>query len=127
MYRRDPDGWSFAGADTSHPGIRGTVSSLETVAVFRDRTAPKIKLFPMTGGRQPRLLASIHENGAGLSVSKLRFMLDGKTVISEWDTDAGILIGHLRSPVSPGTHQLLVEAPDRVGNVGRMPMTFTVR
>jgi len=126
VFRRDGSGWSFVGADTSGKGIRGTVSSLETMAVFRDRTPPRITILPLRGGRQPRLRATIRENGAGLSISKLRFMLDGKTVVSEWDTDAGAMIGHLRGPVAPGAHELTAEAVDKVGNWGRARVTFTV-
>jgi hypothetical protein len=127
VFRRDRTGWSYVGADTSGKGVRGTVSALETVAVFRDRMAPRIKILPPGSGRQPRLKATIRENGAGLSVSKLRFILDGKTVVSEWDTDADSLIGHLRAPVTPGSHELIAEAVDKVGNLARARLTFTIR
>jgi hypothetical protein len=127
VMRREDRGWSYVGADTTGSGIRGRVGSLETVAVFRDRTPPRIKILPISGGRRPRLRATIGENGVGLTVSRLCFLLDGKTVISEWDTDAGILIGHLRAPVAPGAHELIAEAADRVGNVARERLTFIVR
>jgi len=127
VLRRDGQEWSFVGADTTGKGIRGSVGSLETVAVFRDRTPPRIKILPVIGGRRPRLRAVIRENGVGLAISRLRFMLDGKTVVSEWDLDAETLIGHLRGPVLPGAHELYAEAVDRVGNVARTRLTFTVR
>jgi hypothetical protein len=126
VMRRDSEGWSFVGADTTGEGVAGRVGSLETVAVFRDRTPPRITILPVTGGRRARLRAALRDNGVGLAIGGLRFVLDGKNVISEWDADAGILIGHLREPLAPGRHELALEAVDRVGNFARAYRTFTV-
>jgi GntR family transcriptional regulator len=52
--------------------------------------------------------------------------LDGHPVIAEWDADAGRLLGRLRTPLTPGRHELSVEAADRVGNVTRERAVFTV-
>jgi hypothetical protein len=127
LMSRETDGWDFVDADTSGGKVRGRVGSLETLAVFRDRTPPKIRILAVTGGRNARLRAAIRDQGVGLAVRSLVFVLDGRDVISEWDVDAGVLIGHLRSPIPPGPHELAVEAGDRVGNRSRARLAFTVR
>ncbi|HET9233440.1 MAG TPA: hypothetical protein VFP10_04815, partial [Candidatus Eisenbacteria bacterium] len=127
IMRRDESGWSYVGADTTGPGLRARLGALETIAVFRDRTAPGIRIQPVTGGRRPRLRAAISESGVGVSLPDLRCVLDGANVIAEWDPDAGMLTAHLRRALTPGPHEVVFIAQDRVGNVSRARLAFTVR
>ena len=127
IMRRDESGWSYVGADTTGPGLRARLGALETIAVFRDRTAPGIRIQPVTGGRRPRLRAAISEKGVGVSLPDLHCVLDGANVIAEWDPDAGMLTAHLRPALTPGPHEVVFVASDRVGNVSRARLAFTIR
>lgn len=127
LMRREDGAWSFVGADSGGAGILGSLGSLETLALVRDRVPPVVRIEGVAPSRHPLLRAAVRDDGVGVTWSDLTMRLDGHPVIAEWDADAGRLLGHLRAPVAPGLHELSVEAVDRVGNVARAQATFTVR
>jgi hypothetical protein len=119
LYTWDDGRWSFAGADTSDEGVAATVNALETLALFEDRTPPRIQV-DLPSPREPRrLTASVRDAGAGVGVQGVRLLLDGKRVIAEWDPEAQRVTGYLRAPLGGGAHEIAVEAVDRVGNRAR--------
>jgi hypothetical protein len=126
VYRWD-DGWHWVGADTSAAGISGTVGNLETLALLRDDTPPAVTLESPGRGRRPALTARVSDRGAGVTWRGLTMTLDGRTVIAEWNPEAGSFTAHLRRSLGPGEHAWKVEAVDRVGNRTERSLTVTIR
>jgi hypothetical protein len=126
LMRRGNGAWDFVGADSGGTGIQGRLGSLETLAVVRDRVPPRVRIEDVAPSRRPQLRASIQDDGVGVTWSDLIMRLDGRPVIAEWDPDAGRLLGQLRTSLTPGRHELTVEAADRVGNVTRARAVFIV-
>jgi hypothetical protein len=124
---REEGEWEFLGSDSTEDGVTATTGLLETLAVIRDRAAPRVTLEPPGSGPRPRLRAAVVDAGVGVSWSGLSLRLDGRPVIAEWDPDAGLLLAHLREVLSPGVHTWEVEAVDRVGNRVRESAVFRVR
>jgi hypothetical protein len=126
LMRRENGAWDFVSADSGAAGIQGRLGSLETLAVVRDLVPPRVRIEDVAPSRRPQLRASIRDDGVGVTWSDLIMRLDGRPVIAEWDADAGRLLGQLRTSLTPGRHELTVEAADRVGNVTRARAVFTV-
>ncbi len=132
LYRREGSGWSFVGADTSGPGVAGTVANLETLALFRDTTPPRVTLRTPTARAGWRLVAGVGDAGAGVTWRTLEMRLDGKPVVAEWEPgergpgEGGRFTAHLRARVPSGEHRWTVEAADRVGNRTERSLTFVV-
>jgi hypothetical protein len=127
VFRRDDDGWSFLGADTSGSGVAADLVNLEDVALFRDATPPEVEIEIQGDGPRPRLAAHIADGGAGVTWRTMTMDVDGAPVLVEWDPDAQRLRAHLRADLRPGEHTVIVAAADRVGNTTRTERRFLVR
>jgi hypothetical protein len=124
LFSWNGEGWSFLGADTSGNGVAAQVRRLERVTLLRDRTPPAISIDPPGDGGMLRV--GIVDQGVGVRWQGVGMTLNDKTVIAEWDPEAGRLTGYLRKPLDPGEYQIVVTAADRVGNASRETSFFAV-
>lgn len=127
VYSRHEDGWSYEGAEPTLGGVRTGIRNLESLALFRDVTAPRVALRAPGVSSRPKLQARIEENGAGVTWKTLRMELDGALVVAEWDPESGMLTGSPFEPLAPGDHRLSVYAEDRVGNRAVSERVFSTR
>ena len=125
LYRWD-EGWSFVGADTARGAVGGTITELETMALLRDRTPPRIRVLLPGRKRRPSLVARVSDGGAGFTWRNLAMQVDGEPVVADWDPEAGRFTGHLRRRLGPGKHEWVIAAADRVGNRTEERVEFTV-
>jgi hypothetical protein len=124
IYRWDPIGhrWDFEG-NAIDPGGRPSLSFRRygRLALLRDDAAPRLDdLRPKAGaivGRTPLLQARVEDTGTGLDWDGVRFVLDGRPLVSEFDPDRGLSRVVEAAPLLPGRHRLDVTAVDRAGNV----------
>jgi hypothetical protein len=135
IYRYDDAGrrWGFEG-DDSEPAT-GMVSipfrRYGRFALLADDAAPEIlEVRPRGGtvGRRPALSARIAEVGKGLGWDGVRFTLDDRPIVSEFDPDRGVARPFEAPALEPGRHRMTVVATDRAGNTSA-PVTveFVVR
>jgi hypothetical protein len=124
VYRWDAIGgrWDFEGNDVD-PGGRPALSFRRygRLALLRDDAPPRLdEVRPAAGsivGRSPLLQARVEDTGTGLDWDGVRFVLDGKTLVSEFDPDRGLSRVVDLLPLAPGRHRLEVTAVDRAGNL----------
>jgi hypothetical protein len=124
VYRWDPIGarWDFEGNDLDAAG-RPALSFRRygRLALLRDDAPPRLdEVRPAAGsivGRSPVLQARVEDTGTGLDWDGVRFVLDGKALVSEFDPDRGLSRVVDLPPLAPGRHRLEVTAVDRAGNV----------
>jgi hypothetical protein len=124
VYRWDPISgrWDFEGNDRDAEG-RPALSFRRygRLALLRDDAPPRLDdLRPASGaivGRSPLLQARVEDTGTGLDWDGVRFVLDGKALVSEFDPDRGLSRVVDMAPLAPGRHRLEVTAVDRAGNV----------
>jgi hypothetical protein len=124
IYRWDPIGhrWDFEG-NAIDPGGRPSLSFRRygRLALLRDDAAPRLDdLRPKAGaivGRTPLLQARVEDTGTGLDWDGVRFVLDGRPLVSEFDPDHDLSRVVEAPPLPPGRHRLEVTAVDRAGNV----------
>ena len=66
--------------------------------------------------------------GAGIGREKdIELVLDGRSILAEYDPDAGLVHGHLPEDLLPGQHNLLVRVRDMSGNQAEVRSEFEVR
>jgi hypothetical protein len=124
IYRWDAIGhrWDFEGS-TIDPSGRPALSFRRygRLALLRDDAAPHLDdLRPKAGaivGRTPLLQARVEDTGTGLDWDGVRFVLDGRPLVSEFDPDRDLSRVVEAAPLPPGHHRLEVTAVDRAGNV----------
>jgi hypothetical protein len=116
--------WSFEGADTTGTGVGAQVLRLEKVALFRDLVAPAVAIDRPGSGLT--ITARIEDDGVGVVWPGVSMVLNGETLIAEWDPESDRLTAFLRSELEPGDYELVVSAEDRVGNRSEESMRFTV-
>jgi hypothetical protein len=134
LYRDGGGGWERLGADLEARAgwIGAETRALGRFALFRDATAPRIRLLPPARGAGAgpvarwALEAGIAEEGSGVDARASYFVVDGRRVPSEWDAVASTLRWRpLRPPLS-GRHELEIVAADRAGNVRRRHAGFVL-
>jgi len=132
LYRDTGNGWELLGADVGQREgwIGAGTRALGRFALFRDVTAPRIRLLlpPRETGAGARwaLEARITEEGSGVDARGSTFVVDGRRVPSEWDAVANTLRWRpLRRPAS-GRHDLEIVLADRAGNVRRRHAGFVL-
>lgn len=127
LYSRRGEEWTYEGALRDGDRVGAELAHLETVALLRDRTPPRLEVVPSRGsGYRHGADVRVMETGSGVTWRTLALTMDGDPVIAEWDPDAQRLRSHLRAPLEPGEHTVWVQAADRAGNTVRIVETVTV-
>jgi hypothetical protein len=134
LYRDTGEGWEWLGADLGRRAgwIGAETRALGRFALFRDVTAPRIRLLPPSrragAGPVSRLVleARITEEGSGVDVRTSYFVVDGRRVPSEWDAVESTLRWRPLSPPASGRHALEVVVADRARNVRRRHAGFVL-
>jgi hypothetical protein len=134
LYRDSGGGWDYVGADLDWRAgwIGAETRALGRFALFRDATAPRVKLrVPprvVPPGRPARwaLEARITEEGSGVDARASRFVVDGRRVPSEWDAVMTTLRWRPLRPPASGRHEVEIVAADRAGNVRRRRASFVL-
>jgi len=124
LYAYEGGGWRFLAADTSGRGVAARLTNLESLALLRDRTPPRVAVLPVPSGARPAIRARVTDGGAGVTASGLLLTVDGAPVIAEWDPEADLLRSHLREDLPAGEHRVIVVATDRAGNTSEAGIVF---
>jgi hypothetical protein len=132
LYRDSGGGWEWLGAepDRREGWIGAGTRSLGRFALFRDVTAPRIRLLPPSrvAGAAVRwtLEARVIEEGSGVDARASAFVVDGRRVPSEWDAVENTLRWSPLRPPGGGRHALEIVVADRAGNVRRRHASFVL-
>jgi murein DD-endopeptidase MepM/ murein hydrolase activator NlpD len=129
--QRNNGSWGYVGADRDGSSVGGDIKRLGRYALVEDSIAPVLHAKAPGEGkvvtnRRPWVSAAVSDIGAGVTASGLELRVDGKTVIAEWDPEAGELRGQTRWELAAGEHTATVTARDRVGNSSQRNWRFTV-
>ncbi|MCZ6669897.1 MAG: M23 family metallopeptidase [Acidobacteria bacterium] len=124
-WSRQRKSWSFLGPIDPDRGEfdRVWIRRGGTYALLEDDSRPEIgRHFPVTGARlewnwQGKFWASVQDAGKGLDWDGVRFDLDGRKCLSEFDPDRGKAFCQPHDRLTPGKHLLLLQAIDRAGNL----------
>tara|TARA_B100000315_G_scaffold260938_1_gene328028 strand:+ start:17501 stop:19744 length:2244 start_codon:yes stop_codon:yes gene_type:complete len=110
-----------------------TVFSLETMAVIQDQTNPVITdIFPGPGGSYfakdvRTLFASINDELAGVKNEQdIELLLDGKTLLCEYQPINKYIRYILQEPLKKGGHNLIITVKDQVGNSAKKEISFSI-
>jgi hypothetical protein len=121
---------------TRRPDRRGwdaASSRLGDFALLRDSRAPRITV--ATPGPRPKAVpaysrwaveARLVDGGSGVDARASYFVIDGKRMPSEWDSEGGVLRWRPRRVPRTGSHRYVVVATDRAGNAARTPGSFVL-
>jgi len=135
VYRLSRDGeWCFAGRIVERTGgaVGAQVKSLSTFALLEDQIAPLIwRVRPKNGlqtrQQRPVLSARIRDKGSGIGREEdVMLVLDGQTVISQYDPPVEAVSYRPQKPLALGEHLLEVIVRDRAGNESRAQSRFTI-
>jgi hypothetical protein len=133
IYRRASSGkgWVFEGGDLQGDEIRLPIGRLDTFALLRDDSPPRILGIDPSGPRtatsaRPVFHIAVEDRGAGLNYDGVHLFLDGKELETEFDPDRGWSTATPERPLAPGTHAGSVWAMDRAGNRSKS-LAFEVR
>ncbi|NOT34185.1 MAG: M23 family metallopeptidase [Candidatus Eisenbacteria bacterium] len=123
LYRWDGSGWSFVGSggDSANGHRVAESRRLGTFALLADTLAPRVTLRkPSVGPRKPysrwELEAGVVESASGVDARESYFMIEGKRVPTEWDSEADALRWRPRVVPAAGTYRITVVVTDRAGN-----------
>lgn len=132
-YRGGEWEWVRWSARSDRRGWDASPSRLGTFALLRDSRAPRITVAaaparPKTAPAYSRwaIEARLVDGGSGVDARASYFVVDGKRVPSEWDSEEGVLRWRPRRVPKSGTHHYVVVATDRAGNAGRLPGSFVL-
>ena len=108
------------------------VRRLGRYALLADLEPPEISsLQPAEGavvGPRPEIRGAVRDQGSGIGrEADIEFELDGRSLIAEYDPEAGRVYGHLVEDLSPGAHRLVLRVRDMSGNQAEVYSEFTVR
>jgi len=137
IYRWDPVSgrWSYEGGDLDSAArtISLRFHRYGRFALLRDDSPPVVtEVLPVEGSRgvdrRPRLSAKVQETGVGLNFDGVEFILDGRSLESEFDPDRETARPFEPPFLGPGRHHLVVIATDRAGNASApVSVSFEVR
>ena len=137
VYRWDPHSvrWQYEGGelDPQKRSVSLGFRRYGRFALLRDLSPPVIRsVRPAAGAlavpRHPSIEAAVEESGKGLDYDGVAFVLDGRSLESEFDPDRGRSRAISVPPLGPGRHVLKVVATDRAGNSSApVEVSFTVR
>jgi hypothetical protein len=107
--------------DKENKMISGKVRYLSTYLLLEDRKAPQIRIISPKGKKikddLPKILVKISDDLSGFgSEEDIIVTLDGDWLIPEYDPEKNVLITKPNGKLSPGWHELLIKAKDRIGN-----------
>ena len=88
---------------------------------MEDKKAPQIRIISPKGKKikdgLPKILVKISDDLSGFgSEEDIIVTLDGDWLIPEYDPEKNVLITKPNQKLSPGWHELLIKAKDRMGN-----------
>jgi len=112
--------WGYEGDRFESGSIVQPFRRYGRFVLLRDQAPPVLSdVEPATGrmvGPGPALLARVTDAGKGLDWNGVRFELDGRALVAEYDPDRGVakVVESLSLP--PGPHRVVVVATDRAGN-----------
>lgn len=120
VFIAEGSGWRLAAHDPT--GISRTLTGrftrqLGSVALFHDYSAPSISRFT-SSYRRGRLSFSfrLSDTGSGIDYDRTRMTLNGELLIAEYDPYRHRVKFDERRDLPAGTHRLVIEAFDRMGN-----------
>jgi hypothetical protein len=123
IYRLEPvhQEWRFEGGERVEEGIQIPVRRLDTFALLRDDSPPRIlevdPSSPATApSARPLLRVRVTDRGSGLNYDGVHLLLDGRELETEYDPDRGWSTAAPAEALSPGRHEGKVWAVDRAGN-----------
>ena len=134
LYRLTDEGWDWIGGtfDAARGEMVAESRRLGRFALMRDTLAPRVTLRRLQKSAPSRpysgwqLEATVAEAGSGLDARASYFMVDGKRVPSEWDSEERILRWRPARRPLKGKHRVTVVAADRAGNTRRAPGSFVL-
>lgn len=134
FYRRSDNEWDWIGGsfDAGRGEFVAETRRLGQFSLMVDSVAPRVVLqrAPKKGAVRPysrwALQATVSEAGAGLDPRASHFMIDGRRVATEWDSEARVLRWRPAKPPRSGKHQVTVVATDRAGNTRRTAGSFVL-
>jgi len=134
LYEYTVGSFKFTGQeiDTVSNFISGRVRSLSTYTLLEDLNPPVIKkVYPKPGqkvkGKNLVISAWIKDDLSGIgSDQDIEVLLDGEWLIPEYDPERFILISKPFRILSPGWHELVIKAKDRMGNEKEVINKFRV-
>ena len=113
--------WIYQGGERTEEGVRLPVGRLDTHALLRDDSPPRILGVSPSGpdaapSSRPLIRIRIEDRGTGLAHDGVRLHLDGAEMETEFDPDRGWSTALPEGPLAPGKHDMKVWAVDRAGN-----------
>lgn len=123
VYRLDPDTgrWGLEGDRLEAGSIVISFRRYGRFALLRDDAPPTLgDVRPGPGrsaGARPAFSARVADVGKGLNWDGVRFEVDGRPLLSEYDPDRGVAKVVESTALAVGRHRLTVTATDRAGNV----------
>jgi len=113
--------------------IRASVRSLPTVALYRDRTPPTIRISRPAAGvalrtRTPQIVAVVYDGGVGFDRSEdsMEMRIDDVWVPAAYESWSLRYRYTPTTRLAPGPHTVVIRAHDRVGNERTATLRFTV-
>ena len=135
LYRHNGDGWTWVAHedDAARGRLTASTRSLGWFALLSDTLAPRLAL--RAAPRAPRseiyprwaIEAAVTEGGSGVDARGSYFIVDGKRVAAEWDSEADVLRWRPQKRPARGAHAYSVVATDRAGNSRVRSGTFTIK
>jgi len=134
LYEYTSSNFKFIGQeiDTLNNRVSGKVRNLFTYALLEDTKPPEVKdIYPKPNasinGEKLIITAWIRDELSGIgSDLDIKVFLDGEWLIPEYDPEKFILISKPFKTLSPGWHQLVIKAKDRMGNEKKVKSKFKV-
>jgi len=135
LFREGDDGWDFVSSSLDSTGgyrFTGDARRLGRFALFRDNAPPRVtRRAPprrATSGRYSRwaVEAGVEEEGSGLDGRASYFVVDGKRVPTEWDSEEKTLRWRPAKRPKSGRHRVEIVAADRMGNTSRTAGIFVL-
>lgn len=127
--------WAYEGGEVDDSGRSMSLKFRRygRFALLQDASPPvvtEVTPAPETRGvpRRPPISAAVEEEGKGLNYDGVSFVLDGRTLESEFDPDRARARVLEVPRLTPGPHHLRVTATDLAGNVSEpVEVAFEVR
>ena len=134
VYRFDAGSgrWGFESDRVETDAVVAPFRRYGRFALLRDDAAPVlVDLEPAAGrtvGARPAFAARVTDVGRGLDWNGVRFEVDDRALLSEYDPDRGVAKVIEPPSLTPGRHRLRVVAADRAGNLSaEVEREFSVR
>jgi hypothetical protein len=112
--------WGFEGDRFESGTIVSSFRRYGRFLLLRDDAPPILsEVTPAAGravGAAPAVSARVSDAGKGINWDGVRFEVDGRPVVAEFDPDRGVSKVVERLALAPGPHRLVVIATDRAGN-----------